>query len=472
MVIKKLATDSRLVNQGDIFLAYPGEKADGRKFIGQVIASGAGAVIFDKDDFAWDISWDIPHVGVADLKSKVGYIADYFYGNPSQKLWMVGITGTNGKTSCSHWVADCLTTLGRKTAIIGTLGNGFNGSLVEGSNTTPDALVLHSDLANYVKHGAQGAVMEVSSIGIEQGRVNGVHFDVALFTNLTRDHLDYHGTMDAYGAAKAELFNWPDLSYAIFNIDDEFGRRLLSERRGAEAIGYGFNTAVPAIGKFVYGRNLKLSERGVSFEIYSSWGDTTIESSLLGAFNASNILAVVSILLVSGISLDDTIYAVARLKPVNGRMQCIGGGDKPLVVIDYAHTPDALKKTLIALREFLPEQGKLFCVFGCGGDRDRGKRPLMGEIAGSLATNVVITSDNPRTENSQAIIQEILSGIETHNYEVVEDRGIAISQTIKKARTGDIVLIAGKGHEDYQEIDGVKHHFSDNETALRALGLL
>ncbi len=472
VIVRTLATDSRLVNQGDIFLAYPGEKSDGRKFISQAVVFGAVAIIFDQDDFVLDNTLNIPSVGVSDLKNKVGYIAGHVYGNPSEKLWMVGITGTNGKTSCAHWVADCLTILGRKTAIIGTLGNGFPGALVEGSNTTPDALVLHSDLANYVKDGAQGAVMEVSSIGIEQGRVNGVHFDIALFTNLTRDHLDYHGTMEVYGAAKAKLFNWPDLSFAILNIDDEFGRRLLSEKREAETVGYGFNTIVPTVGKFVYGRNLKLSERGVSFEIYSSWGDATVESPLLGAFNASNILAVVSILLTSGISLHDAVHAVSRLKPVPGRMQCIGGGNKPLVVIDYAHTPDALKKALIALREFLPEQGKLFCVFGCGGDRDRGKRPIMGEISGSLANEVVITSDNPRNEDSDAIIKEILAGIKTKNYEVIEDRGLAILQTIKRAHAGDVILIAGKGHEDYQEINGIKHHFSDTETALRALKLL
>ncbi len=469
IAVVSLATDSRLVNQGDVFLAYLGEKTDGRKFISQAIESGAVAIIWDRDNFIWNKTWQIPNVGVSDLKMKVGYIADYICGSPSQKLWMVGITGTNGKTSCSHWVADCLSTLGRKTAIIGTLGNGFSGALVEGSNTTPDATVLHRDLSSYVKDGAQCAVMEVSSIGIEQGRTNGIHFDVALFTNLTRDHLDYHGTLKAYGEAKAKLFNWPNLSYAIFNIDDEFGKKLFYEKREVQTIGYGFNALSDTSSKFVFGSNLKLSEKGVGFEINSSYGKATLKSSLLGAFNASNLLAVVSILLVSGVTLEDAVRVVSFLKPVNGRMQCFGGGNKPLVVVDYAHTPDALEKTLETLKELLPQDGRLLCVFGCGGDRDRGKRPIMGEIATRLAHKVFITSDNPRSEDPQAIIQEILTGVKNNTYEVMEDRGSAIQQAIKCARVGDIVLIAGKGHETYQEIKGIKHPFSDIETAEQAL---
>lgn len=464
-----LATDSRLVIQGDIFLAYPGEKTDGRKFISQAIASGANAVIWDNDNFAWDMKWQVPNIGVCDLKMKVGDIADYVYGGPSKKLWMVGITGTNGKTSCSHWVADCLTALGRKTAIIGTLGNGFRGALIEGSNTTPDALVLHRNLANHIDYGAQSAAIEVSSIGIEQGRINGVHFDVALFTNLTHDHLDYHGTIENYGRAKAKLFNWPGLAYAIFNIDDVFGRQLLSQKIEAQAIGYGFSEIDDAQGKFVYGRNLKLSPQGVSFEIHSSWGEGFVRSTLLGAFNASNLLAVVSILLASGVPFEDAVRVVLNLKPVEGRMQCLGGDGDPLVVIDYAHTPDALKKALETLRELLPKDGRLFCVFGCGGDRDRGKRPIMGEIAASSADKVIITSDNPRTEYPLSIIKEILAGIKTKNYAVSEDRGNAIRTVVVEARSGDIVLIAGKGHEAYQDIDGIKHHFSDIETAEKAL---
>ena len=464
-----ITTDSRLVKPGYVFLAYPGEKTDGRKFINQAIAAGATAIIWDQDNFTWNEAWEIPHVGMTDLKMKIGDIADYVYGSPSSKLWMVGITGTNGKTSCSHWIADCLTTLQQKTAIIGTLGNGFQGELVEGPNTTPDATKLHQDLAMYVAEGAVSAAMEVSSIGIEEGRVTGVHFDVAVFTNLTRDHLDYHGTFEAYGRAKAKLFRWPGLSHAIFNIDDEFGRQLLLEKREAESIAYGFNNYDIPDKKFIYGRNLKLSEHGMSFEIDSSWGQAVIKSSLLGAFNASNLLAVIAVCLVSEINLDDAVRVAGDLKQVPGRMQCLGGGKKPLVVIDYAHTPDALKKTLATLREFLQPEGRLFCVFGCGGDRDSGKRPLMGEIAAELAFKVLVTSDNPRSEEPRAIIEEILAGIKTKNYEVVEDRGVAIVQALSLAGSGDIVLIAGKGHEAYQEIKGVKHHFSDIETAERAL---
>lgn len=463
VAISTLATDSRLVKKGDIFLAYPGEKTDGRKFINNAITSGASAIIWDKDNFVWDDQYQIPNIAISNLKMAVGEIASSVYGYPSQKLWMVGITGTNGKTSCSHWISDCLTRLGKKTVAIGTLGSGFPGSLTEGSNTTPDALILQRDLAYYAVQGAQAAVMEVSSIGIEQGRINGTHFNIALFTNLTRDHLDYHGTIEAYGNAKAKLFDWTGLEYAIINIDDEFGIKLFNERRGAQTIGYGFNAIESYDKKYLWGRDLVLSEDGITFTINSFWGEIKVKSSLLGAFNASNILAVISVLVVSGVSLVDAGNAVSLLKPVAGRMQCFGGGEKPLVVVDYAHTPDALQKTLSALRDFLPQKGRLLCVFGCGGDRDRGKRPIMGGIATTLANQIIITSDNPRNENPLDIIKEILAGVKNKNYFIEEDRKTAIEKAIKSAKSGDIVLIAGKGHESYQEVQGVKHHFSDIE---------
>jgi UDP-N-acetylmuramoyl-L-alanyl-D-glutamate--2,6-diaminopimelate ligase len=459
-----LVQDSRKVKAGDLFLALPGEKADGRDFIPQALASGATAVLWESQGFRWDPAWRVPNLGVAGLRGRLGEIADRFYGNPSASLWMAGVTGTNGKTSCSHWIAQTLSRLGRRTAVIGTVGNGFPGALEPAANTTPDAIALHAQLAAFRKAGAQACAMEVSSHGIEQGRVNGVHFDVALFTNLSRDHLDYHKTMEDYAAAKAKLFRWPGLRNAVVNLDDSFGRELAASLDPARVnlIGYGLGRGEIA------GHNLDLSTRGLKLEIETPWGAAKLQSRMLGAFNASNLLGVLGVLVSADVPLKDAVEALAAVEPVPGRLQMVREPQAPLVVVDYAHSPDALEKVLQTLRELLAPGARLHCVFGCGGDRDPGKRPLMGEVATRLADHVVMTSDNPRSEEPLAIIRDILRGAHP-NYAVEPDRAAAMAQALYGAQPEDVVLIAGKGHETYQEIRGERLPFDDAEVARELL---
>ena len=497
--IARLVTDSRDIKHGDTFVAYPGEKADGRQHIAQAIALGANAVVWEARDFNWNPAWQIPNLAVADLRHYAGDIAAHVYGQPSEKLWMVGITGTNGKTSCSHWVAQMFSALGKKSALIGTLGNGFSGDLKPTLNTTPDAIHLQGLLADYVAQAAQAVAMEVSSHALEQGRVNGVYFDVALLTNLSRDHLDYHGNMQHYAAAKRRLFDWQQLKYAVLNLDDEFGVELAEQLQDGtspspqsspasgrgderekqhlipEVVGYGLSDAALALAerlglRMVYGGALRMDAQGFTMQVHSSWGSGEMRSTLLGRFNAANLLGVLATLLVSDVTLSDGLRELAQVSAVAGRMQTLGGSGRPSVVVDYAHTPDALEKVLQALHEVAASnKGKLICVFGCGGDRDRGKRPMMGVVAEKLADICIVTSDNPRSENPRNIIDAIVSGMNGMKYQVVEDRAQAITQAIRSARAMDTVLVAGKGHETYQEISGVKYPFSDVEVAQRAL---
>ncbi|HLD08688.1 MAG TPA: UDP-N-acetylmuramoyl-L-alanyl-D-glutamate--2,6-diaminopimelate ligase, partial [Methylophilaceae bacterium] len=447
---------------GGLFLAYPGEQADGRNFIAQAISQGAAAVLWERDGFEWNPEWQVANMAMDDLRAATGFIADSFYGQPSKQLWMIGVTGTNGKTSCSHWLAQALNYLGRKTAVIGTLGNGFPNGLSAAINTTPDPILLHSMLAEYLKQGAGAAVMEVSSHGLDQGRVNGVHFDIALFTNLSRDHLDYHGEMAAYGAAKKKLFDWDGLGCAVLNSDDAFGNEVAENllKQGKHVFTYGLNSGE------VRGSELRFSEQGLSMQVSTPYGKASLQAALLGRFNAYNLLAVLATLLASNVNLERAIEAISQIQPVAGRMQQLGGGKKPLVVIDYAHTPDALEKVLITLREGI--QGQLVCIFGCGGNRDQGKRPLMGEAVSRLADKAIVTSDNPRHENPAEIISAIVAGMRG-DYQIEPDRAMAIAHAIDAAKPGDIVLIAGKGHEEYQEIAGVKHPFSDQQVARQVL---
>jgi len=485
--ISTLVTDSRMVKPGDTFVAYAGEKYDARKFIPQAIAAGANAVLWESRGFVWDPTWQAPNLPVAGLRSKAGIIADHVYGHPSQKLWLIGITGTNGKTSCSHWIAQAMTALGKKTAVIGTLGSGFPGDELElTANTTPDAALLHREMAGFLRHGVQCVAMEVSSHGIVQERISGSTFAIALFTNLSRDHLDYHGSMETYAAAKAQLFRWPGLKYAVLNLDDAYGMDLSRQLAGMDTkvIGYGFTE--PALRmrdsekfRVVRGCNLKASPQGLEFDIEFEAEHSAFKTDVVGRFNASNFLGVTATLLASSVRLVDATQVLQQVRPVAGRMEQIGGGDQPLVVVDYAHTPDALEKVLVTLREILragseanmkPQTGnpKLICVFGCGGERDRGKRPLLGAVATRLADEVIITSDNPRKEDPHVIIGEITAGAGT-NYHIEEDRASAIYRAIQGMHKGDVVLIAGKGHEAYQEIDGEKLPFDDGEVARRAL---
>lgn len=476
VTIARLVTDSRVVVPGDTFVAYPGGQVDGRQFISQAIAQGANAVIWEANNFVWNKAWQIPNLAVSDLRQQAGEIAAQVYGHPSEKLWMVGITGTNGKTSCSHWIAQTFNALGRKTALIGTLGNGFPPWLQPTLNTTPDAIRVHGLLAEYVQQNAQAVAMEVSSHALEQGRVNAVQYDVALLTNLSRDHLDYHGDMSSYAAAKRRLFDWQQLKYAVLNLDDSFGSELAAQLHDAEVevIGYGLSDQALQQAerqglRMVFGGNLHLDAQGCRLQVHSSWGGGELNSTLLGRFNAENLLGTLAVLLVSGVPLADALHELGQLRAVPGRMQTLDANGCPAVVVDYAHTPDALDKVLHALREVTAHGGgKLICVFGCGGDRDRGKRPMMGTVAGNLADMSIVTSDNPRSENPDEIIAEIVSGI-GGNYQVIEDRAQAIATAINTAQPADTVLIAGKGHEDYQEIKGVKYPFSDIEVAQRSL---
>ncbi len=465
---QRITGDSRQARPGDAFAAFPGTKADGRGFIVDAIARGASTVLWEAQGFQWHRDWRALNQPVENLKGKLGAIADFIYGSPSQALWVVGVTGTNGKTSCSQWIAQCLDRCGRRAAVIGTLGNGLVGALEAGTHTTPDAALVHEMLASYKKGGALAVAMEVSSHGLDQGRVNAVAFDIAMFTNLTRDHLDYHGTMAAYGAAKAKLFAWPGLHAAVINVDDPFGRSLAdgAKAQGRKVLTYGLaNADVTATG-------LVTTAQGIAMSVATPWGRGDVKTTLVGAFNAVNALGCLGVLLASEVPLADAVAALAGVVPPPGRMQRLGGGDQPLVVIDYAHSPDALEKVLTALRPAVAEGGDLVCVFGCGGDRDAGKRPEMGRIASALAERVIVTTDNPRTEDPAAIASAIVRGIRdsgNRHWTVDLDRTTAINAAISGTGPGDVVLIAGKGHEDYQEANGVRTRFSDAETAAAAI---
>ncbi len=468
VTLSALTLDSRAVQKGMSFVAFPGESADGRHYIPDAIARGANAILWEQENFVWRADWQVPNLGVKNLAQHVGSIASHVYGNPSQKLWVAGVTGTNGKTSCSHWIATAFSLLGKKSAVIGTVGNGIVNQatqLSEATHTTPEAIGLQVMLKDFLQQGASHVAMETSSHGLEQGRVNGVKFDVALFTNLTRDHLDYHGDMEHYAQAKRKLFAMPQLKAAVINVDDEYGARWAQELQTTEldVITYSLHHGD------IRGSNLMLTRDGMTLDITSRWGNGRLTSRMIGAFNASNLLGVLGVLLAGGVALADALHALAQLSAPPGRLQQLGGGDQPLVVVDYAHTPDALEKVLQVLREIVPAGGKLVCVFGCGGDRDNGKRPLMGAISAKLADLSVVTSDNPRSENADHIIQQIVAGMGAAKKNVQSDRALAILQAIDLIEKNDVLLIAGKGHETTQDIAGVRTFFSDVQHATAAL---
>ncbi len=474
--IQRLTSDSRSVRAGDTFVAYPGETRDGREFIAQAIQAGAASVLWDGAGFQWKSAWCAKNLAVPQLRAKIGGIASHVYGRPSSRQWMVGVTGTNGKTSCSQWIAQAFNRLDRRCAVVGTVGNGFPDALESGINTTPDAAWLHGKLRDWNRDGARAVAMEVSSHGLEQGRLNGVEFDVALFTNLTRDHLDYHRTMANYRRAKARLFAWDTLKWSVLNLDDRFGAALArsSQARHGCVLGYGFNRPAAASRRVprVQGRNLHLGLDGLSFDVATPWGAARVRSPVLGRFNASNLLGTLAVLLASNTDLRDAVRVLAELESVPGRAERYGGRDghgyaEPLVVVDYAHTPDALEKILTTLRE-VGGRAQITCVFGCGGDRDRGKRAMMGRIATRCADRVIVTSDNPRGEEPMAIIADILGGA-TRDCVVIEDRKRAVREAIATAMRGDIVVVAGKGHEPYQELRGVRHPYSDAQVVKAAL---
>ena len=468
-----LAVDSRRVGAGEVFLAYPGARADGRNFIAQAVANGAAAVLAESGGDASAVATRVgagmtavPMIEVQNLAACSGEIAHLVYGRPSEQLWLVGITGTNGKTSVSQWIAQMMAALGHSCAVIGTLGNGFPGALSPSANTTPDAVSLHAALASYRDQGAVACAMEVSSIGLDQGRTNGAQFDVAVFTNLTRDHLDYHGSMAEYAAAKRKLFDAAQLGAAVLNLDDEFGRQLASQLKGVvRTIGYSLEGHTGA-DEVLGAENLRAGARGVEFDL----GTQHFSVPVVGRFNASNVLAVIGALRARGEALVDLARVLPYIEPPPGRMQLLGASDEPLVVVDYAHTPDALEKVLTSVRDTATARGgKLICVFGCGGDRDPGKRPEMGAAAERQADEVWVTSDNPRSEAPQVIAEMILAGM-GNGPKLVLDRTAAIDQVIAEANSNDVIVVAGKGHEPYQEIAGVRHPYSDVSTVSGALG--
>jgi UDP-N-acetylmuramoyl-L-alanyl-D-glutamate--2,6-diaminopimelate ligase len=461
--------DSRQVQRGDLFLACAGHNLDGRKFINQAIAAGAVAVLVEKDQLWSDdsIIKKAPLIVVEDLPARLSEIAGQFYDHPSKQMTVVGVTGTNGKTSCTQLMMQLYNRLKQSCGVIGTLGVGLDGHSDQAENTTPHAVTIQQLLAQWHSQQVPVAVMEASSHGLEQGRVAAVQFELALFTNLSRDHLDYHGSMQSYAEAKALLFQQPGLKTAVLNADDKFSSSLQALLAAdVKPVSYSVKKSLTATDFWL--ENCVYHADGVSAQLHTPNGIFTLNSPLLGEFNLSNAVAVIACLSSLGITVAELVSALASVEVIPGRMQNVAtaGHSDIAVVVDYAHTPDALEKALSAMRQHC--QGHLWCVFGCGGDRDQGKRPQMGAIAQRFADHVVVTSDNPRSEPASDIINEILGGVDRPSL-IEEDRAIAIATVIAKAAPGDAVLIAGKGHEDYQLIGKQRLPFSDLKQARLAL---
>jgi len=476
VVVSGITLDSRDVAPGDLFLAVSGFDVHGMRFFEHAVEAGAVAVLAEPAG-DWDrvrlaqlmATSPVPLFMVSDLARKAGILASRFFGQPAHSMRIVGVTGTNGKTSVTHFLASALSAK-IHAGIIGTLGNGIPGKLQAATHTTPDAVAVQAELARQQQLGVKAVAMEVSSHALDQGRVAGLPFHTAVFTNLSRDHQDYHGSMQAYAEAKAKLFQRSGLMLAVLNVDDPVGAHLLNEvSQRAMTVACSTTSSIHALAdRFVRARAIKTEPSGIQISFDSSWGSGDIRSPLLGRFNAENLLLTLGVLLAWDMSFSAALDALEALQPVDGRMSVTGGGGKPRVVVDYAHTPDALEKVLSSLREHV--RGRLVCVFGCGGDRDSGKRPLMGSVACRLADQVVLTDDNPRGEDGGEIIAQILQGIPGQDGVLVQrDRAKAINHAIRSAAKDDLVLVAGKGHEDYQLVGDLKLPFSDFEQVERAL---
>ena len=470
-----VALDSREVEAGCLFLACQGHRGHGLEHLEEALRRGAGLVLAEARG-AWPEErirglaqeCPVPLLPLQRLQARASAIAARFYGEPAERMRMLGVTGTNGKTSVSLFLAQALPQRWR-CAITGTVGNGFPGALQPSTHTTPDAVQAQRILAGLEQSGARAVAMEVSSHALDQHRLEAVPFHTAVFTNLSRDHLDYHGSMRAYAAAKQRLFDREGLRLAVLNTDDELGASLTSRLAGrVRRIACHRGGRTLGCEEFVWLESLEPSDRGLRLEVATSWGRGTIRSRLVGDFNATNLVLVLGVMLGWGVSLEEAVARLEALREVPGRMQRFGGGGKPLVVVDYAHTPDALQRALTSLRAHT--RGRLWCVFGCGGDRDRGKRPQMGRIAEALAEEVIVTDDNPRHEPSTSIIADILEGMETpRRAHVIPDRAWAIATALAEARPGDVVLVAGKGHETWQQIGDLRQPFSDVEQVCRWL---
>jgi UDP-N-acetylmuramoyl-L-alanyl-D-glutamate--2,6-diaminopimelate ligase len=479
VVVNDLTLDSRQVVPGSLFLACKGRTHHGLKFVGEALARGVRAVLYESapgvETLLPPAMPGVVFAAVPELTRSVGLLASRFFGAPSETLHVAGITGTSGKTTCAWLLAQALTHCGRPAAYLGTLGFGTPPHLTPMEHTTPDAVSLHRLLDAARRAGASSASMEVSSHALDQDRVAGVRFETAAFTNLTRDHLDYHGTMEAYGAAKARLLTADTLKARVINIDDPFGARLASQALGGPSPALIVTTRGAGIQAFQGAQWVRATAvspvpAGLVIEIDSSWGSTALKAGLIGAFNVENVLTVLALLIASDIPLGQAVTALEHSSAASGRMELLGGGERcPLAVVDYSHKPDALAKALKATREHCP--GTLRVVFGCGGDRDRGKRPVMGRIAAELADEVTLTDDNPRSENPEAIVAEILEGIaQPSQVRIEHDRERAIRGALERSQPGDAVLIAGKGHENYQIYGSTRRTFSDQAVVLAALG--
>jgi UDP-N-acetylmuramoyl-L-alanyl-D-glutamate--2,6-diaminopimelate ligase len=462
----RLRTDSRAVQRGDAFIAWPGAATDGRRFAADALAAGAAACLVEREGaeaFAFD---DARIAALPGLKAATGAIAHEWFGRPSEQLDLVASTGTNGKTSTAWWTAQSLTSLNRRAGFVGTLGVGAPGAVQPTGLTTPDPVTLHATLAEFVARGFVACAMEASSIGLVERRLDATRIRTALFTNFTRDHLDYHGTMEAYWAAKRTLFDWPGLEAAVVNVDDEKGAALALELPARLDVW----TVALRHGARLAAGPLRYEGEGIAFDVREGAATAVLRTHLVGDYNANNLLVVLGALRSLGVPLAEAAHAASSVTPVPGRMQRLGAGGIE-VVVDYAHTPDALAQVLAALRPLArARRGRLVCLFGAGGNRDATKRPLMGAAAARAADRVIVTSDNPRHEEPAAIIAQILAGVpERGGVVVIENRAEAIATAIAEAAPGDVVLLAGKGHEDYQEVAGARQPFSDLAEAERAL---
>ncbi|MEX2476165.1 UDP-N-acetylmuramoyl-L-alanyl-D-glutamate--2,6-diaminopimelate ligase [Marinobacter sp.] len=468
VTIHGLQTDSRQVTSGDAFIALSGQHTPADYYVDHAVKSGASVIILEAEEPG---ECREHHgalvVPVQGLRARLGKIADRFFEHPSQRLRLIGVTGTNGKTSVSQYIAHLLQNTGTPCGVLGTLGYGMPGALQVASHTTPDVVQVNRVLSRIIAQGGRAAAMEVSSHALDQGRVDRLAMTGAVFTNLTRDHLDYHGSMGAYGAAKAKLFEREELHFAVVNFDDPFGRQLYGQLAGkCDRVRYSLHEAQTEL----WLTRFEPSSHGFSASIDGEWGAFDIDVPLMGSFNASNVLAAMAAVLSLGVPVDRVQQAVTTLQPPPGRLESFTGAGGVRVIVDYAHTPDALANALAALRPHV--SGKLWCVFGCGGDRDSGKRPEMAAEAEKRADAVVVTDDNPRTEKPEAIARDILSGFAHPDVvTVIHDRAEAIAYALRQAVEGDVVLIAGKGHETYQEIAGQRVHFSDAEQVRHALQL-
>lgn len=469
----ELSSDARKLAQGDVFVAYAFDaQHDGRAYVEQAHEQGAAAVLWQNDGIEMPVC-HVANYAVPELNILAGHIASTHYGQPSANMNMVAVTGTNGKTSCAQWLAQLLDASEQKCALIGTLGAGFVDAMVETGFTTPQAVEVHRLLRDLKNQNARAVVMEVSSHALVQGRVNGVNFDVALFTNLSRDHLDYHGDMAAYEAAKTQLFMWHGLKTAVINLDDEVGLRLaaVAKQNGVRVIGYGTSKSAVAVDAYLQATEVAVVGAQTVIQLHVDGRVLTVASGLVGQFNVMNLLGVLGVMHALGHDLSVLVPLCQNILAAPGRMQRFGAAHQPLVVVDFAHTPDALEKTLHALAPIAASRaGRLICVFGCGGDRDAGKRPQMGHLASTLSDVVYVTSDNPRSESPESIVAQIVEGATGSAQVVVEvNRKAATEQAILMANKNDVILIAGKGHEAHQEIKGIKHPYSDLTEVNNAL---